>query len=205
MDFGVGARPAPDWCKPGSGLHGSTLSRAPSRLFAMDPRRASNLPEWGHNSGKGVQRVDFGILGSWCKPIAVPCKQSSHKHSPTPRIEQRTRVALAGSMGRSRTVPRTLAGTVRHKTRRATSTRNPCAAARLVLPMLTSRTCSSYATHVRSPSWFCPLCLAQWRAPCGTKLERQPQRAIRVRRLDSCCQCRPVTHASRSQHVRCFP
>ena len=51
-------------------------------------------------------------------------------------------------------------------------------------------------------AWAGPaLCLALWRALCGTKLELQPQRAIRVRRLGSCCQCRLVAHARRTQHT----
>ena len=78
----------------------------------MDPESAPNLPEWGRNSGKWLKMVEFGNLGSWCKPIAVPCEQPFREYCPTTQTEQRTWVALAGSMSMSHTMPRTLARTV---------------------------------------------------------------------------------------------
>jgi len=49
------------------------------------------------------------------------------------------------------------------------------------------------------------LCLARRRASCDTKTKPQPRRAIRARLFDLCSQRKPVTHASRSQHVRSPP
>ena len=71
-----------------------------------------NLPASGQDSGKGLKMVDFGNLVSWCEPRAVPCKQPPHKNYPTPQTEQRTWMALAGSVSTSHTMPRTLARTV---------------------------------------------------------------------------------------------
>ena len=42
--------------------------------------------------------VDFRNPTSWCEPRAFPCEQPSRERSPTPQIEQRAQVALAGSM-----------------------------------------------------------------------------------------------------------
>ena len=66
-----------------------------------------NLPASGQDSGKWGQMVDLGNTGSWCKPMVIRCEPYSRKDSPAARIEQHTRVALAGSMGLSRIVPRT--------------------------------------------------------------------------------------------------
>lgn len=90
-----------------------------------DPGSASILPEWGRNSGRGVKMTDLGNTGSWCEPRAIPCEPYSRKHSPAARIEQRTRVALAGSMGLSRTLPRTPARTTGHKSTTLVTTCDP--------------------------------------------------------------------------------
>ena len=51
----------------------------------------------GRNFGTWLQIVDFGNMDSWCEPRPFPCEARSHESSPTPQIEQRTRVALVGA------------------------------------------------------------------------------------------------------------
>ena len=70
-----------------------------------------------------------------------------------------------------------------------------------------SRECGQAPRTAQRPSDPRPmappaLCLARRRASCDTKTKPQPRRAIRARLFDLCSQRKPVTHASRSQHVR---
>ena len=73
-----------------------------------------------------------------------------------------------------------------------------------------SRECGQAPRTAQRPSDPRPmappaLCLARRRASCDTKTKPQPRRAIRARLFDLCSQRKPVTHASRSQHVRSPP
>ena len=75
-------------------VHTDSLTVRTKLLVLKSP---PNLPEWGHNSGKRLKMVDFGNLCGWCEQRAFPCKRTFRKCSPTPQIEQGTRVALGCS------------------------------------------------------------------------------------------------------------
>ena len=80
-------------------LHTDSLTvRTKSLVLKTRP----NLVKWGHNSGWRLKLVIFENMGSWCEPVAVPCKQPSRKCSPTPQIEQHSQVALAASPRRQK-------------------------------------------------------------------------------------------------------
>ena len=50
-----------------------------------------NLPEWGRDSGKRAQKVDFAKLEFPCEPIAVPCGDLKGDLAPIARTKQRVR------------------------------------------------------------------------------------------------------------------